>query len=450
MLTILLPLRYFFRRPITYLAAVAVALCVFIVVVVMSVMNGLVSDFKVKNHNFVGDCIVSSDSLVGFAYYESFIDELEKQEFVAAVSGIINGFGLLGQPEASVSIAIEVTGIDPVKHSKATGFGEMLYYHKLDIENAFVPLHTPAQPGCIVGINKIQIPCDQDGVYHHPEIPQQYIFEVSSFPLNPSGGLAKAGSEVVNKKKFHYSDDCHSGLVKVDGDMMFLPFEAAQSLFEMGGSTPRINAIHIKFSEGTSLSYGTEQVSLLWKEHVKKYSKATYANLLDNVAVEDWKTNRREIIAPMEKEQTMLMFLFAMLGVITVFIIFVVFYMIISSRSKDIGILKSVGVSSTGVVCIFGTLAIIIASVGSVIGVLGGCGFLVKINDMEDWLFEHYQWQLWNRNVYAIGDIPNEIELPVLAAIVASAIAAALIAVTVPSLQAARRKPVETLQVNQL
>ncbi|MBW8035501.1 MAG: FtsX-like permease family protein, partial [Planctomycetes bacterium] len=275
-------------------------------------------------------------------------------------------------------------------------------------------------------------------------------FEVSSFPLNPAGGLAKAGSEVINKKRFYYSDDCHSGLVKVDGDMIFLSFGQAQSLFEMGGSTPRINSIHIKFSKGTSLGFGTDQVSRLWKAHVKEYSKATYANLLDNVSVEDWKTNRREIIAPMEKEQTMLMFLFAMLGVITVFIIFVVFYMIINSRSKDIGILKSVGVSSSGVVRIFGTLAIMIASVGSLIGVLGGCAFLLKINAMEDWLFEHYQWQLWNREVYAIGDIPNDIEMPVLVAIVASAIAAALIAVTVPSLQAARREPVEILQVNQM
>lgn len=450
MLTILLPLRYFFRRPITYIAAAAVALCVFIVVVVMSVMNGLVGEFKVKNHRFIGDCIVSSDSLVGFPYYESFIDELESQDFVASVSSAINGFALLGQPNSSASSPIEVTGIDPVKHSQATGFGEMLYYHKGDIENVFIPLHTPNEPGCVVGINKIQIPCDMDGVYHHPKIPQQYIFEISSFPLNPAGALAKAGAEIVNKKRFNYSDDCHSGLVTVDENMIFLSFEAAQSLFEMGGLAPRISAIHIKFSKGTSLNYGTGQVSVLWNEHVEKYSKAIYANLLGNVAVEDWKTNRREIIAPMEKEQVMFMFLFAMLGVITVFIIFVVFYMIINSRSKDIGILKSLGVSSFGVVRIFCVLAVIIASVGSVVGVLGGCGFLIKINNMEDWLFEHYNWQLWNRNVYAIGDIPNEIELPVLATIVLAAIVAALIAVTIPSLQAARRRPVETLQVNQI
>ena len=450
MLTILLPLRFFFRRPITYLAAAAVALCVFIVVVVMSVMNGLVGEFKVKNHNFVGDCIVSSDSLVGFAYYEDFVAKLEKEEFVAAVSGVIKGFGLLSQPGRDTSSAIEITGIDPVKHAKATGFGDMLYYNKSNPANAFVPHFTPEQPGCVIGINRLLGSGDKNGKYYHPEIPYQYDLEISCFPLNPAGGLAKRGAGLVNKKKFYYSDDCHSGLVRVDMDMIFLGFEQAQPLFEMAGAMPRINAIHIKFTDSTPLSEGRDKVASMWQQHVEKCKGRAYANLLDNVGVEDWVTYRRSNIAPMEKEQAMLTLLFAMLGMITVFIISVVFYMIVNSRSKDIGILKSVGISSSGVVCIFSVLAVLIGMAGSFVGVAAGCGFLIKIRDMEDWLFEHYRWRLWDRSVYAIGEIPNDIEASAILAIVASAIAAALIAAIIPSLQAARRNPTETLQVNQL
>lgn len=433
-----------------YLAAAAVALCVFTVLVVMSVMNGLVGEFKVKNHNYVGDCIVSSDSMVGFAYYEDFIAELEKESFIAAVSPVIKGFSLLGQPNQDTSIAIEITGIDPVRHAKATGFGDMLYYNKSNPANAFVPVHTPAEPGCVIGINRLFGPGDKNGEYHHPKTPLQYAFEISCFPLNPSGALAKRGLGIVNKKKFYYSDDCHSGLVRVDMDMIFLPFEQAQPFFEMAGATPRINAIHIKFTGSTALSGGRDKVAGIWKQHVEKYKGKAYANLLDNVSVEDWITYRRSNIAPMEKEQTMFMFLFAMLGIITVFIISVVFYMIINSRSRDIGILRSIGVSRSGVVCIFSVLAILVAMAGSLVGVLAGCGFLIKIHDMEDWLFAHYRWRLWDRSVYAIGEIPNDIEASAILAIVASAIAAALIAVIIPSLQAARRNPVETLQVNQL
>ena len=71
------------------------ALCVFIVLVVMTVMNGLLRDFKQKNHNYAGDCIIASDSLVGFGYYQEFMDILNNQPYVAAASPVAKGVGLV-------------------------------------------------------------------------------------------------------------------------------------------------------------------------------------------------------------------------------------------------------------------------------------------------------------------------------------------------------------------
>ncbi|TFG50660.1 MAG: hypothetical protein E4H40_00860, partial [Candidatus Brocadiia bacterium] len=92
MYKVILAFRYMFRKPISYLAVGAVALCVFIVVVVMTVMSGLVNDFKQKNHEFAGDCVAGTDSLVGFAYYEDFMKILEQSDFVEAVSPVINSY----------------------------------------------------------------------------------------------------------------------------------------------------------------------------------------------------------------------------------------------------------------------------------------------------------------------------------------------------------------------
>ena len=88
MYKIILPFRYFIKRRISFLAVAAVALCVFILFVVMTVLNGLVGNFKNKNHNFVGDCVVGTESLVGFAYYEDFVERLEQQDFVWGVGAI--------------------------------------------------------------------------------------------------------------------------------------------------------------------------------------------------------------------------------------------------------------------------------------------------------------------------------------------------------------------------
>ncbi|MHC4763007.1 MAG: hypothetical protein ACYS71_06515 [Planctomycetota bacterium] len=103
----ILAFRYMFKRRISYLAFAAVVLCVFIVVVVMTVMTGLVNDFKDKNHRFVGDCVVGTDSLVGFAYYEDFIKVLEGKDFIAAVSPVIKSYGLLSPAWTEQNFSVE-------------------------------------------------------------------------------------------------------------------------------------------------------------------------------------------------------------------------------------------------------------------------------------------------------------------------------------------------------
>jgi lipoprotein-releasing system permease protein len=124
--------------------------------------------------------------------------------------------------------------------------------------------------------------------------------------------------------------------------------------------------------------------------------------------------------------------------------------MIVSHKSKDIGILKSVGASNGNVLVLFLGFAFLVGLLGAVIGAFGGWQFLVHINRIEDWLFRHFEFQLWDRRLYAIGDIPNAIDLKVLAGIIVSAVFACFLGALVPSWQAAKLEPVETLQVSRL
>jgi lipoprotein-releasing system permease protein len=124
--------------------------------------------------------------------------------------------------------------------------------------------------------------------------------------------------------------------------------------------------------------------------------------------------------------------------------------MIISHKRKDIGILKSIGVSNLNIILLFLGFASLVGLLGSGIGAFGGWLFLLKINSIEDWLFKHFQFQLWDRTIYAIGEIPNQLEFNVLSVIILSAIAACLVGALIPSWQAVKLNPVETLQVRQL
>jgi lipoprotein-releasing system permease protein len=166
--------------------------------------------------------------------------------------------------------------------------------------------------------------------------------------------------------------------------------------------------------------------------------------------VQNWKVYNRDMVAVADTQQGLMIIVFAMMAVITVFIVFVVFYMIVSHKSKDIGILKSVGISNGNIMFLFLFFAFLIGTLGSSIGAVGGWRFLVHINQIEDWLFENFGFQLWDRELYAIGDIPNSIDLRVLVIIILSAVSACLLGAFLPSWQAGRLQPVDTLRVSKL
>ncbi len=449
MYKLILALRYLYRRRISYLALGAVALCVFIVVVVMTVMTGLVGEFKNKNHEFTGDCVVGTESLVGFPHYEDFEQNLKSSDFVEAVSPVIKSYALVGREGSHRNIGVEIMGVDPARQSRATDFGRTLHYHKDDAAQAFKPVNNANLPGCVVGID-LWIWRDEHGEYYYDPNPEPTPLTVTCFPLTAKGALAKAGTDLVNTKTFYFSDVSESGLARVDSSVVYLPFGDAQALCGMDRPTLRASQLHIKFRPGVNLEDGCLKVRALWAIFCDDMKGKQNAELLSQVSVQSWKENRREFIAAMEKEQAMLIVMFGLVGLTTVFIVFVVFYMIVSHKTKDLGILKSVGASGCDVVALFSGFAGILGIVGSAAGIVGGVLFLRDINAIENWLYERFGFQLWDRTIYSIGEIPHKIDLMMVLVVAGCAVLACLAGTALPSIRAARNKPIEALQVSQL
>ncbi len=449
MYKLILAFRYLYRRRISYLALAAVALCVFIVVVVMTVMDGLVGDFKEKNHNFTGDCVVGTESLVGFTYYEDFARIAEKANYVEAVTPVIKSYALVGLEGSGRNIGVELMGVEAASYSRVTGFGRTLYYHKGDASKAFNIKSDANLPGFVIGADLWSMR-DEKGEYYHAPNPDATALSATCFPLTAKGALAKAGTDVVNTKTFYFSDCSQSGLARVDGSIIYLPFTEAQALCGMTEPVARASWIHIKFKQGTNIEEGCRRVRQMWEKFYDEHKGKDNAELLSQVSVRSWKEHRRESIAGMEKEQAMLMMMFGLVGLTTVFIVYVVFYMIISHKTKDIGILKSIGASCGDVIVLFLGFAAGLGIAGSAVGVAGGILFLRNINRIEGWLFERFGFQLWDRTIYAIGEIPHRLDLTMLAVVTGCAILACLAGAALPSVSAARARPADVLQVSQL
>jgi lipoprotein-releasing system permease protein len=444
-----LSIRYLIRRPISYFAVAAVALCVFVVFVVITVLNGLSRDFKQKIYLSVGDCVVYTKSLVGFGYYDEFLEILRRQPYIEAATPVVRNYGLVSVSETGGldiygQSVREIAGVEPASLSRVTGFGKWIKYHSNDVADVFRPDYDVNLPGCVPGID-ILFQRDQEGLYHIPDRAVRTAFEISCVPLTAKGALARAGAGELNSKTFYYSDNFEAGY-SLDRRLIFLPLDDAQLLCGMATGYKRITHIHIKFKSGVALGRGTEQVRKLWKDFVVTKAGASYENLLSEVQVQSWKDFSKVIVALVETQQTMMIICFALIGIITVFIVLVVFYMIVSHKSKDIGILKSVGASGFNIMSVFLNFAFLIGLSGSAIGSLAGWPFLVYINQ----IFRFFNFRLWDPQTTSIGEIPNTIDLTVLGTIILCAIVASVLGAILPSLRASRINCVDTLQVAQL
>jgi len=453
MYKIVLALRFLLKRRLSYFCVAATALCVFVVLVVITVLSGLTAEFKRNTYLSVGDCVVNSRSLVGFGYYDQFMRVLEKEQIVKAASPVIRSYVLVrgfsfSQDTPALNRTVEILGIDPVLHDRVTGFGRWVFHHKGNIVDVFRPTYDPNLPGCVPGIGLV-FKRDSEGRYKTFGAVPRIRFEITGFPLTTTGALARADLGGVSTKDFYCSDYAQSG-IRADWNLIYLPFADAQQLCGMATSLKRANAVHIKFADGVNLKAGCRRIKELWRDFVRTKADAPAANLLEAVRVQDWKSYNRSFVAVAETQEALMVFCFAMLGVITVFIVLVVFYMIVSHKSKDIGILKSIGISNTNVLLLFIFFAFLVGLVGSAIGTVAGWQFLAHINQLEDWLYEHFGFQLWDRQIYAIGDIPNRIDLEVLSVIIVCAVAACLAGALLPSWRASRLEPVQALQVSQL
>jgi lipoprotein-releasing system permease protein len=95
----------------------------------------------------------------------------------------------------------------------------------------------------------------------------------------------------------------------------------------------------------------------------------------DPLRAESWGERQGEFLSAVEKEKVLLTFLFGIISIVAVFLVFCIFFMIVVEKTRDIGIIKSVGASNAGVAQIF-------LGYGLLIGVMGaGIGIAVCVSD---------------------------------------------------------------------
>ncbi|MBN1395202.1 MAG: ABC transporter permease [Pirellulales bacterium] len=234
---------------------------------------------------------------------------------------------------------------------------------------------------------------------------------------------------------FTIVDFYESKMSEYDSKFVFVPIRKLQKMRGMWDPTTGvgwINAIQIKLKPGAD------------GEAVRDLLRAAFSPR--DYVVSTWRDKQGALLSAVDMETRILNILLFMIIAVAGFGILAIFYMIVVEKTRDIGILKSLGASSRGVMGIFLGYGLSLGAVGSGAGLVIGLLFVRYINEIADFIAWATGQPVFDPSIYYFYEIPAVVLPWTVFWIVCGALAIAVLASILPARRAARLHPVEALR----
>jgi lipoprotein-releasing system permease protein len=306
--------------------------------------------------------------------------------------------------------------------------------------------------GVIVGSGVIDL--------HGNDVREDFIYRarVRLTALKPSGvDLGDVASSKTVTDNYWLIDDSHTSVPQDDEQRVYVPFAPLQKELEMDqqqafdANTGKPITIPAKCSEllisvkpGSDLEAVKAKVNDVVNDVLQK-NNLDYGDV-GAMHVETWYERAQDFLNAVEHEESLLVILFGIISIVAIFLIFCIFFMIVMEKTRDIGIIKSLGATGASLAAIFLGYGLSIGVVGAGMGLLLAYLVVHNINELHAWMGRHLGIEIWNAKTYLFDTIPNTMEQRDVVIIVSVAILSSVLGALVPAIRAARMNPVEALR----
>jgi len=400
--------KQFFISFISIISVLGVAIGVATVIIALSVMGGFESMIRDKMLKSEGHIIIFGDGDRAFGDYQYIMKKIESVDGVLAAAPALVRQAYLQDAKGDNQMGVLIKGINPQLEPKVTGIGE--YVHgKLDFDSPLIKIAQSMTNDTIFGgiiLGK--------GVARRLEVSEGDIIRLISRLVETPGGLMPVIRTLVVVGIYD------SGMYTYDSTLAFLSLYDAQELYETGDGVDRIE---VKINN----IYRADRI----RRDIQMEIGLNYFTMT-------WMEAHKDLFSAINLEKIVTFIIEALIILVAAFNITSTLIMLVMDKTKEIGILKSMGATKRSVWSIFVFEGTFIGVIGSVLGTLLGI-FLCW--SLETWLPIRIPG-----TVYQVDRLPAEINWHFVMFVNFASLLICWLATLYPAWRASILRPVEALR----
>jgi lipoprotein-releasing system permease protein len=219
-----------------------------------------------------------------------------------------------------------------------------------------------------------------------------------------------------------------AGRYDIDKIRVYLPFEAAQSFFNREGEADEI------------------QVMLADPEHVETLNPALYEAVQPGGNLWTWKQSSGAFLRALTVEDNVMFILMSILVLIATMNIVSGLIMLVKNKGRDIGILRTMGLTEGAVLRVFFLCGAFTGTLGTALGLTLGCLFALWIDPIFSFVNYWAGGGVWDPSIRGIYSLPAQLRAGDVLSAAALSLGLSYTITFFPARRAARMNPVEALR----
>ena len=219
-----------------------------------------------------------------------------------------------------------------------------------------------------------------------------------------------------------------AGRYDIDRTRVYMPFAEAQRYFDREGVADEI------------------EIMVEEPDEVERITPALLETGGPRTLIWTWRDSAGAFLRALEVEDTVMFVLMSVLVLIASMNIISGLVMLVKNKGRDIGILRTMGLTEGSVLRVFFLCGALVGLIGTALGVVLGCLFAIYFDQILAFVNGAAGGGVWDPSIRGIYRLPAKLELGDVLSAVALSLALSFLITLLPARRAARMNPVEALR----